>query len=85
MQTEILFLVHLLWFDDPAHEFLYLWDKPYQDERVHHIKACMEGCQYETQFGGIGKERLSTYSLLCHRDIIAHEAADHIHKGTEDK
>ena len=85
MQTEILFLVHLLWFDNPAHEFLYLWDKPYQDECVHHIKACMEGSQYETQFGGIGEERLSTNSLLCHRDIIAHEAADHIHKGTEDK
>ena len=34
---------------------------------------------------GIGNEGMGTCSFLRHRDIIAHEAAYHIHEGTEDK
>ena len=85
MQTEVLFLVDLLGLDDPADEFLNLWDKPDEDEGVRHIEAGVEGCQHETQFGGIGKESLGTCRLFRHVDIIADEAADHIDEGTEDK
>ena len=83
MQTEVLLLVHLLGFDDPAYEFLYLWDKPYQDKGIHHIKRRMEGSQHEAQLGGIGQKSLCSCHFLGHVDIIADPPAHHVDEGTE--
>ena len=45
----------------------------------------MEGCQYEAQFGGIGYEGSIAGHFLCHIDIVAYPAANHVDERTEDE
>ena len=85
MQTEVFFLINLLRLDDPADETLNLWNKPNEDECVDYIEAGVEGCQYETELGGIGHEGGDTSGFLGHIDIVTHETAHHIDEGTEDE
>ena len=85
VQAEVFFLVHLLRLDNPAYEALNLRDEPNQDERVDHIKAGMEGCQYERQFGGIGEIGFCSGGLLRHHGVVTYHAADQVDEGPEDK
>ena len=85
MQTELVLLVDVLWLDHPADKSLNLRNKPDENEGVGHVEAGMEGCQYETQFGGVGHEHARLHCPLDHCDIIAHESADGIDEGTEHK
>ena len=85
MQAEVLFLVHLLWLDNPAYKALYLWDKPYQDKGVCHIEARVECGQHKAQFGSVCKEYTSLNSTLGHRYVVANHAANGIDEGTEHK
>ena len=85
MQTEVLFLVHLLGFDDPAYKALNLRNKPDEDESVHHIEGGVEGGQHKRQFSGVGDKGFSAYDALLHRHIIANPSTNHIDERTEYK
>ena len=83
MQTEILFLIDLLWLDHPTNETLYLGDKPNENECVNHIEGSMESCQYKTQLSGISQVNTRLDRLLYHRHVVTYPTAYHIDERTE--
>ena len=85
VQTEILVLIDLLRFDNPADETLDLRDEPNEDARVSHIETGVEGSQYETQLGRISQKSRSARNFLGHGGVVTHEAAYHIDEGAEDE
>ena len=42
LKAELLFVFLGLWLYDPAHQFLYLWNKPDEHKRVGHVEGCVE-------------------------------------------
>ena len=85
MQAEVLFLIDLLGFDDPADELLNLRDEPDENHRVGYVEGRMEGSQHETQLSRISQEETALNGIFIHRHIIAYPSADHIDEWTEDK
>ena len=78
-KTEFLLVLGGLGLDDAAYEFLYLRDKPYQDERVSDIEACMES---RKDNGQAGSELSLGKTVVI--GIVIHKRAHHIHKGIEE-
>ena len=83
MQAEVLFLVDLLRFDDPADEFLYLWDKPDENAGIDDVESGMESCQHKRQLGGVGRESCCADGIFPHVYVEAYPSAHHIYKWLE--
>ena len=85
MQTELIFLIDLLRFDNPADEALNLGNKPDENKGIRHIEGCVEGSKYKAQLSRVGQEHAGLNGLFLHIDIIAYPSAYHIDERTEDE
>ncbi len=74
LKAEFVFFIGFTGFDDKAHHFLNLGNKPYEDSRIYHVEAGMEGCKGKGELRG---------ALLRGSRIHSHNAAHHPHKREE--